>query len=212
MTDAPILCIFGQRGYGKSTLARPLVERDARLLAYDLQREHDCLPLDYRGFCEYLDALPALDTFRVGLTEIGEEEHFAAIAWELAGRLEGRGLTFFLEEAQHVAPNRAEPPIVKRLIAEGRHWAVKIVACSRRPSEMSRLLSSQAEEIFVFRTHEPDDLTYLRAFLSREHVDELPHFARFEYLHWTVAGVEKKILPPPGGTASSSGGSESENP
>jgi DNA helicase HerA-like ATPase len=49
-----------------------------------------------------------------------------------------------------------------KLIRHGRHWKASLICISRRPAELNRLVTSQANEIYVFQFSEPNDLLYLK--------------------------------------------------
>jgi len=50
----------------------------------------------------------------------------------------------------------------------GRHFGVAVVACTRRPAELSRNVTAFASDMYVFRTQEPRDLVYLTGYLGRD--------------------------------------------
>jgi hypothetical protein len=201
----PVRCIFGMAGHGKTTLARQLVAGERRLLAWDPDGEHDVLRLQWDDFCAFMDREPA--TFRVGLQDDDDlAEHFCAVAWELgAERASGTRLVVLMEEADEVAIPGQEPPIVKRLIRRGRHHGIEVVACSRRPAEVSRRLTSQARELYLFSTQEPKDLTYLRTFVGPEPTEAVAQLGRFEYVHWTrgEGWITARTVPPGGAITAS---------
>jgi DNA helicase HerA-like ATPase len=185
--------VFGIRGMGKTTLARQLVAGEARMLAYDPFGEHDALALDWSTCLDYLDA-HRLERFRVAVTEGGHEHEFCALAWELAEHC--GGLTVVLEEADLVARPMVEPEFFRQVVARGRHREISIVSTSQRPAQVSRLLTSQAAEVYCFRTHEPADVRHLRSILG-DVADQLPELEPFEYVHWTPTACTRSRLPTP---------------
>lgn len=197
MAELPIIrCNFGMRGYGKSTLARALVRPRPRLLVHDPMKEHEALQLEIQPFEDYLDA-NTLERFRVAMITPGEEAYFCAIAWEIGERI-GREnelcLAVLLEEADLIAPPGREPWILKRLAAQGRHWGIELIPCSRRPSEVSRHLTANADELNIFRTQEPRDLAYYRQFIDGDAVDAVALLDKYEFIHWTLEGWEQRRL------------------
>jgi DNA helicase HerA-like ATPase len=183
---APVRAILGQRGFGKSTLARALVADRTRLLVFDPMHEHDALPLGWRDFELYTEALDRggyARGFRIGLIDtIEHEEDFCAWAWEIAGRC--GGLTVLADEADMLAVPGQETEIFRRLVAQGRHYAIEFLACSRRPAELSRYLTGQADELYIFRCQEPRDLAYIRSFCGREAAEQIQELQPFHYLAW----------------------------
>ncbi len=195
-TPAPIRCVLGVRGHGKSTVARQLVRDRRRLLVYDTRREHEALPLSFTDFERYVDAVAAdgfSRPFRVAMTDIGFEEDFCAIAWTVGERLtalrghdaRGTELTVFLDEADQVAQPGREMPIFKRLASQGRHNGIELVACARRPVELSRLLTANADDLVLCRTQEPDDVRYLRSIIGDDAGAAVSELPRFECVRWS---------------------------
>lgn len=222
MSDAPIICVVGRRGTGKTTKARELVADARRLLVHDPFAEHDALHLDYGPFCDYLDASP-LDQYRVALIEGGAEEEFCATAWAIGETYEQRGdrdgFTVLLEEADLVAQPGRETPVFRRLCAQGRHYAIRLFACSRRPAEVSRLLTSQAAEFYVFQMQEPKDMTYLGGLLGKDVAGEAAELQmanvsaagiQVEYIWSDVRTWEKRTETLPRGRASAGRATQSE--
>ncbi len=195
-SPAPIRCVLGVRGHGKSTAARQLVRDRRRLLVYDTRREHEALPLSFSDFERYLDAAAAGNfrrPFRVAMIEIGFEEDFCALAWAASQRLtalrggeaQGTELTVLLDEADQVAQPGRETKIFKLLASQGRHDGIELVACARRPVELSRLLTANADDMILCRTQEPDDVRYLRSIIGDEAADAVSELPRFECVRWS---------------------------
>jgi len=110
VTPAPVRCVFGMRGFGKTTLARELVAAEPRVLAYDPLDEHGCLALEWEAFKAYVEANLPRPRFRLALVDDAEwSEDFCAIARVLAERQPG--YTLLLEEADLVAEPGHEPPV-----------------------------------------------------------------------------------------------------
>ncbi len=210
-TQPPVRFLCGIRGYGKSTMARHLVTGAPRLLAYDPFGEHDALALDFADLVDFLDYAPSLAGFRVSLREAGHEADFCGLALAVARELQREqppgGLTVLLEEADLIARPGQEPPVFQDLIARGRHDGIELVAVSRRPAEVSRLITSQAEFFYVFRTQEPRDVTYLRGYIGEAAAGAVQQLPKFRYVAWSGGTWAECDSPGPGrvraGTASS---------
>jgi len=202
ITQPPVRFVCGIRGHGKTTMARQLVAAAPRLLAYDPFGEHDALGLDYGELVDYLDYVDSLDAFRVGLREAGREEDFCALALVVGRRLQqeqpARQLVVLLEEADLVARPGQEPPVFQDLVARGRHAGIELIAVSRRPAEVSRLITSQAEFFYVFRTQEPRDVTYLRSYIGESAAAATQQLDAFHYVAWQGGQWTEQVLPPPG--------------
>lgn len=194
-------------------MARQLTAAAPRVLAYDPFSEHDALPLDYHDLVDYLDYAESLGAFRVGLEEAGHEEDFCALAIALGRRLQQEcppgGLLVLLEEADLIARPGQEPPVFQDLVARGRHAGIELVAVSRRPAEVSRLITSQAEYFYVFRTQEPRDVVYLRGYIGEAAAGAAQQLSAFRYVAWRGGEWSEIALPAPTArherTASSAG-------
>jgi hypothetical protein len=189
--SAPIRVCLGIRGYGKTTAARALSRDAPRLLAFDPFGEHDALRMTMIEAAHYLAQLDRdrqLNAFRVGVYPYDGDEPraLAVLAWEVALRC--GGLTLVLEEADQIAPVTGMSPDVARTISQGRHLNIEIIGTTRRPAEVTRLLTANADEYFVFRIQEPTDLTYLRSVLGPEAVLVVNRLEKFECVFWTPSG------------------------
>ena len=70
------------------------------------------------------------------------------------------------------------------LIKRGRHYGVSIYGTSRRPPEVSRLLSSQAHRMVCFGMNEPNDINYLRQFIGADNAEKVKQLKKYEYVDW----------------------------
>lgn len=190
--NAPIRVCLGIRGYGKTTAALALSREAPRLLAYDPFGEHEALRMTLSEAADYLieaERHQRLDKFRIGIYPYEDDEprKIAVLAWEIATRCPD-GLVLVLEEADQIAPVTGVSPDVARLVSQGRHVNLEIIATTRRPAEVARILTANAAEYYIFRIQEPGDLTYLRSVIGPEataRVAELPEYA---FVYWTPAG------------------------
>jgi hypothetical protein len=195
--QAGIVWVGGVRGMGKSTLVRHLASKAPRMLAHDPHGEHDGLPLSDHEAAEYLEGLAArsqLDRFRVCVT-VTEPERFARLAWAL--RELCPDYLLLVDEVDLVAPPMREPWAFRRIVAQGRHHGISVLAASRRPAEVSRLVTSQAREFYCFFTREPGDVRYLASIFG-EDADALDSLAPFEFLYWSPTRSARGHVSPQG--------------
>lgn len=197
----PVVCVFGMRGYGKSTLSDQLVASDPRVLAFDPRGEHALIALPWDHFRAYFHT-PLRPRFRVALArEYDHGDDFCAYALEIGRELanaatpDARTYTVLIDEADLVCPPGAEPEEFSQLVGQGRTFRAdqtggcKLVLCSRRPAEVSRRATSQADDWYLFRIQEPKDLTYLRSMIGEETTAAVATLDKYEYVHWTPAGI-----------------------
>lgn len=151
-----------------------------RVLIYDPYLEHAAVYCEWEHIIDYLEGALGRGRFRVALNApLTHGEPFCVLAFA-AGRQSFATwwgtLLVVIEEVDVVAPPGREPLAFKRLVAQGRHHGIDLITTSRRPAEVSRLLTSQAEEIICYRTHEPNDVRYLRQIMGAlaERIPTLP--------------------------------------
>lgn len=193
--SAPVRLCFGIRGYGKTTVARELAASSPRMLAFDPFGEHAALRLTLDQAVDYftdLEAQGKLEQFRVSIYPSLDDDArgVSALAWSVAQRVDD--MTLVLEEADEILPATGSPPEARRLVSQGRHVNMGIIGTSRRPAEVARLLTSMADEYYVFRTQEPGDLTYLRSIIGPEATTRVAELPKFHYVYWTPEGWEER--------------------
>lgn len=192
-STAKIICIFGRRGTGKTTLAHKLIAGKRRILVFD--------PLgQFKGEKEFRTikelALYCLDS---GLREKGKP--FALVYRPIRARAEFPfiariaceigALTLLAEEISWAISPAKMDAGVENLIRYGRHQDVELIGISRRPAEVNRDLTANANEIYIFRTHEPRDIAYFREILGSSVADSLPSLAKFTPFVWSDDVQEK---------------------
>jgi hypothetical protein len=102
-------------------------------------------------------------------------------------------LTLLAEEMDIFCRPQQTPFAFTQLLKRGRHRDIHFVGVTQRPIGIDRTITSQANEVFVFKTDEPRDLDYLRDRLGAEAADKIPTLQEYEYLHWQGAGVPVTI-------------------
>lgn len=91
--------------------------------------------------------------------------------------------TIVVEEVDLYCSPVWEPPGFSDCIRRGRHKGVSIITTSRRPAEVSRLLTSQADEFYIFRFSEPRDLQYFSQTFGPDIIDEIRNLQEHEYIY-----------------------------
>lgn len=188
-----IVGIFGIAGHGKSTMIRHLIRPLPRVLALDIGID------DYEGATVVGSVgLAAMivegrDRYRLVYaayerTEEEAVEDAVKLTRAYAETYPGRPQWLVMDEADLFAPSRGISRPMRDAIARGRHWALSIIYASRRPAEVNRLLTSQTTRFIVFRTREPGDLRYLKAFVGEEAADRAPTLPKFAYLDISADG------------------------
>ena len=186
-TNPPIEFVSGQRGMGKTTYIRTrILNVEPRFLVYDHMAE---FYTQGDGMVVYSakDAISYIKQHPDGLMRLyfvpanpSEEEFRIVCRIPFAYP----GLTVVVDELDNFATAAWPPEEFRKLIHFGRHAECGFVGASRRPADVSRAFTSQAQRFVIFRQTEPRDLVYLRSILGDRvlKVKELPplHYLAFE--------------------------------
>lgn len=180
MIDNEIGVIVGQKGLGKTTLARYLVTQMPRVLVLD------SLGTDYGGGCvvrdpgaliEYWNKVQHYAAFSIIARPAGDE--MAAAVFRIARQ--ARDLWLVVEEADKYCNASGIQPEFREIINYCRQTNVSVLALARRAARINRDLTANADWIVAHRTVEPRDLEYLREFMD---VTPLPQLDRFQWVRW----------------------------
>lgn len=193
--------ICGQRGTGKTKyLVTRVLRPEPRILVYDHMAELvGRAPMTVTHTLE--DTIDAVHTSARGICRVcyvpssgATPEEFAVIC---AIPLSVRDLVLVVDEVDQLAGTQQNlpPPEFKKLVHFGRHFGASIVACARRPADVSRALTSQARRFTVFAQTEPTDIKFLVSVLGpkAKEAKELPDL---EYLAFEGRAVSRGKIDP----------------
>jgi len=184
VSEKKVSLIFGKRGSGKSYLCKKLIDREPRLLIYDTMgeytqgvvfgKEHWETGLDF-WLKHYRQ------NFRLiyrPLVPDAEIEPIAELVFECGN------ICFVVEEIECYCSSFQISEKFAAIVQRGRHKNITLIGISQRPYGINRLLTSQAEEIYVFNTNEPRDRDYLRSLLGQEIEPKLDQLQQYEHIYW----------------------------
>jgi len=184
LPDSPITVVLGQRGSGKTSWVKNHIPALPRFILWNTVND------DFRGFdsvesnrdlYEYVWS-KRNGVFQVVVNCLEENEaNSFDFACKLALALEN--VCLVIEEVDTFATPTVIPFDLKRVLKVGRHYGVSMVAVSRRPAEINRLITSQAQRFVCFKTIEPNDVRYLTSIIG-ESARELPEIPPLHYLDW----------------------------
>jgi len=168
-SQAKIICIFGKRGSGKSTLAKKFLRGKKRVIVFDPLGEYDGERFENLGaLLRHVRSRARFFAVFRPRDARAEFPWLARIAYEVGS------LCLVAEEISWAISPAKMPVEIETLIRYGRHRDVELVGISRRPAEVNRDLTSNANEVYIFRTHEPRDLEYFRKVIGSA-ADGLPN-------------------------------------
>lgn len=133
--------------------------------------------------CEYTDhrllRCETIDDFQFCMAENYSEKSWAVV-WTpksndeiprfLAICYEMRDVWLIIEECNisHLGNVRDPDPNFINLVNFGRNRNISMIAVAKRPAQVTRDLTSQADIIISFRQDEPNDIKYLQEFCGRD--------------------------------------------
>ena len=188
MSDNLIICVFGRKGSGKTTLVREIIKENPRVFVIDSLAEYDagfqvvhgkraCIEAMRdagRAREDLFDLKEERGPFRLSLRVLDVEDNLELIdyAYEFPGTM------LVVEETSLYTKSHFLPTEISRLVRYGRHREIDQIYVARRPSEVSRDLTAQADLIVSFQQQEPRDVKYLRdvAGEEAEQVRNLPKY------------------------------------
>lgn len=164
----------GMRGTGKSTLMARYASNFPRRFIVDTAAEffgtysdaYECLTL--RDTLDALEDAADKDRWTIVACLLPKEIAkvcgvFAPLSNPTAGYSANvGGVMIECGEIETIAPNhKGIAPEVVNLIHRGRHSLTSFAVATRRPADVNRLVTSQADVIACFQQHEVSDIEYL---------------------------------------------------
>jgi hypothetical protein len=159
------IAVVGRKGQGKTELAwrffdsypydRLLVDPNG-----DIKVDDDVVDLDPRALPERwpssLLEKRKSRTLRL-VPDFGKPGYLEDID-HVVGLAYGHGRTMvFLDEAHEAAPANRTPPHIRRALRQGRHRDLSVIYATPRPMTIDPLVISNADWVYVFKIHNPDD-------------------------------------------------------
>jgi len=150
-----ICVIAGQRGVGKTTLAKNLISGITRVVIYDPVGEYD----------PRFSYIPQTDS-------VEEFEAFMKKCWEMGN------VFIVVDEAERFLRNNGRIlPFTYKVINTGRHRNIGMMLITRRLAELHKTPFGLSAMVILFRLFLPNDIKYISEFLNKaEEVRTLPNY------------------------------------
>lgn len=183
--------IFGKRGSGKTTLIKSQLSKIGRLMIYDVcgEYEEDTVQFVEGEFIKFVDYVEEQGqgffhaSFVPNVPQVWIP-YFLKTAWM------AKNLTLILDEVDQYSSPTSVPNELQRNINLGRHQGLDIIASSRRPASVPRLLTSQASKLIAFQTNEPRDLAYIEEYCGKDFAEAVRTLPTYHFLSWSGGSVE----------------------
>lgn len=165
MNDNTIICVFGVKGSGKTTLVQEIVRthRPPRVIIFDTVGQYGNAERAqvFYGLGPGAHAIVTksrVSAFRISLrsAETGDLLRLMEVAYEVPDSL------VVVEEASFFCSPSQLPYQLSQLVRLGRHRRISQVYVAQRPSEVHRAITAQADLLVSFRQMEDRDLMFLR--------------------------------------------------
>ena len=182
--DGHNIVVFGQKGHGKTTWIRTYLDENPEPLYFicDHFKEYDA-PYYYSSIKEFLQITKhdILELWKRKNVVFRGKIDFDEFFW-LCTKVQNCVAVFDEIDLMGTYIQKNHP--LYEIIHYGRHLNVGIISASRRPANVSRNLTSQADEIITFRIQEPRDLKYLEEFAGKDIADKAPNLGIGEFMRY----------------------------
>ncbi len=189
------ILVMGQRGCGKSYLAKRLQTMWPRRVVIDSLNEYTAddgeVVSDFEAFSNRLLQLKESKTDRFVLifqshpeNAIGDQEfnHIMRLCFYFGG------IQIVIEEVQNYSNPHNLPDWLKKCLLIGRHQNLSLLFTSQRPGEVNKTIISQCSHIFCGKIIEGNDLNYISKIL-RQDTEKLLTIDDRKFLYFSKSGT-----------------------
>ena len=171
--------IFGKKGSGKTTLSKALMlKTGGRVVFLSPVETVNMKHIELWDIESIPDAMQNLNPGQIVLVRRADIEAMDVTA--LTAIITAKGYTVVIDEVDRYKESRE----LKDMIHYSRHFDINIIVNTRRYADVPRLLTSQADHLYIFQTNEPRDLDYIRSFCGRHFADKTQNLPLYTYLEY----------------------------
>ena len=176
-----IMVVCGKRRSGKTFFTKWLLSKFPRAVIWDYNHEYklrnsvivydlkQLIPQLLTGKYRYIIYRPLIKT----------EQTFEAFC-HTCEKL--RNIVIVIEDVERFATAWLIQPSLKRLIDTGRHKGIGLIFTMRRTLRVNPDITFNADFIFAFSQHRPQDLDYLAEYMNPETVYKLSKLPSFWFI------------------------------
>lgn len=127
------------------------------------------------------------ERFRIAVQIEEDLTDQAAIIAKLVRSDDVGNCVFGQDELSLMYPNRNDvPEEVTDVMRFGRRQNVSVILITQRPVDCPILLRSQLTDLYIFRTHEPNDIKWLRAIVGKTDSERALKLRGHQYIHFDL--------------------------
>lgn len=208
-----VICIFGMRGSGKSSLTRKLANPHARLVVFDRLREWTHIPSDsiadsYHSFANIFRRVGTFDhyiipvQFRRGASEddiATETEAILKLVYDFGFQLNRQHVShpvcLVFEELQFYCNPQGIPPMLSEVLFTGRHAQLSIIGNTQRPASIHKGFISQADRILVGQLFEKRDIEYIAQSSFGADAFKAQTLEKYHFLEKAYGQMTREVIP-----------------
>lgn len=177
--------IIGRKGSGKTTLAKTYIlaakKKRGRIIIVDSLGEYDGVHIIQLSELEKVLKNPY---FMVRI--IPQDPQDVDIIIALAMR--AKKCLVVIDEAGLWQNPAYLPPVMLEGLRLGRHYQLDLLLIARRPTELNRMATAMSDTLYIFGTHEPRDLEYIRS-IDADLPDIVKALPRYHYIAYSTDGT-----------------------
>jgi len=193
--EALVKLVFGMRGCGKSEKVRKMIKDIRRQLVIDTLRKdyQDGVMFDNLTDLKRFWLSVYSGDFRIIFRPPGgdADKRIADVAEICKLCMVCGNMTLVVEEMNILFDRKKPPTEFNELIFGGRDPGIELISVAQRPVGFGRDITSQAKEVYVFTSREPDDVKYFKHNLGSDAAKDIWNLEQYHYLKWIMAdGVQ----------------------
>ena len=176
-----IACYFGRKGSGKTTSMQRDARTATRMLVHDPVFQWGSHATQVSDPAALL-AIVAKPEWRVALTDPAVENG----AWLAQVAVACGPCLLVYDECDWSFSAAKVPKELRDAISYSRHYRIDIFGGARRPSDVPRLLTANADRITCHRVVEPRDLDYLTGYAGTAFAGKVARLRSHESATWSA--------------------------
>jgi len=189
--NTDVISIFGQRGSGKTIMAKYLLSKYPKYFIYDSLGE-------YSKFGRVVFDLDDIDreqdekiVFNPIYTDNNQETHdkVSQYIWDYLPHY------LFVTDEMHIYQNKNLSKNFMKMITQGRHHGNALMSITQRFANVNQTITTQSNKLFVFNLF-GRDIETARGYFGKEISEKIKKLKKYSYLYWDTSNADFSINKP----------------